>query len=123
MTKKQNANGNSPVTVSELKKILKPILDKLTKHDKRFEQIDKNFLVINGKLAAFVSINTLNIDRAINALEERLNKRFDKIMTTMDAFIKRSETNEREIMFLGKQHDDLAKYCTQKIAYPPYGRV
>ncbi|MEK9132237.1 MAG: hypothetical protein AAB606_00815, partial [Patescibacteria group bacterium] len=91
--------------------------------DSKFIQIDRNFAVVNGKLAAYVGVNTMNIDRAVNALEERQNKKFDAILAKMDAFINRTEVNEREITFLGHQHDNLAKYCHEKIEYPEYGRA
>lgn len=145
-------NGNKPVTVSNLKTILrqsfadfekrydKKVGKRFTQTDKRFAQMDKrfaqmdrtleiafrqidnNFAAINGKLAALVGITSHNIDRAVSASEERLNKKLDQMIATMNTFIKRTEENEREIGFLGKQHDDLAKYCTAKIEYPEYGR-
>lgn len=143
--KKTSVKSGRPVTLS----ILNSTLDKAFKRfgrglDKRFDQIDrkfdlidrkfelmadqfaqidKRFAVVEGKLAAYVGINTMNIDRAINALEERQNKKFDVIISRMDAFLNRTEVNEREITFLGKQHDNLAKYCHEKIAYPEYGRM
>lgn len=133
MQKHSTSRREKPVTVNQLKSILKQafapihkrfeIIDKrFAQIDKQFKQIDTKFEVTNGKLAAFVGINALNIDRAIRDLEERQNKQFDKIFSKMDAFLKRTEENEREVLLLGKQHDNLANYCTEKMGYPVYGR-
>lgn len=130
MKKQQHTNGNRPVTVSQLENILqnsfsvfeKKLDKRFMQINKKFKQIDCRFDIVNAKLAAFIGINTMNIDRAINALEERQNKQFNKIFTKIDEFLKRTEENEEEILLLGKQHDNLAKYCTEKIGYPVYGR-
>lgn len=90
--------------------------------DRKFIEIDKNFATVNGKLTAYFSAIMVNMDKAIRDSEERLHNEILDIKTSMDAFLKRSEANEREILLLGKQHDNLAHYCTEKIGYPVYGR-
>lgn len=90
--------------------------------DKKFVEIDKNFGIINGKLAAYFSAIMINMDKAIRDSEEKFHNEILDLKTLIDAFIKRSEANEREILLLGKQHDNLANYCTEKIGYPVYGR-
>lgn len=120
---KKASSGGKPVTFSQLNAQLKQAFESFGKQiDKRFAGVDKKLATLDGKITASMALNAINIDRAINALEERQNKKFDAILARMDAFIKRTEVNEREITFLGSQHDNLAKYCHEKIAYPEYGR-
>mgnify|MGYP001597594871 CR=1 FL=1 len=95
---------------------------KFKKVDARFEDIDNRFKVMGGWFQAAQSIHALYTDKAITASEERLTKKMDNILSVIDGFLKRTEENKQEIGFLGHQHDDLAKYCTEKIAYPAYGR-
>lgn len=158
MKKQQSQNGTQPVTLNQLKQVLrqsftdfeKKINKKFEQIDKRFEQIDKRFEQVDkefeqiyrrfeqiderfkqvdtrfkemgGWFQAAQSIHALYTDRAIQGLEERLSKKHDNMMSLLDKFLKRVEGNEREIIFFGNQHDDLAKYCHEKIAYPEYGR-
>lgn len=157
MVNKKTTNGGKPVTQTilntTLNKALKPILDKLTKHDKRFAEIDRRFDImethfdmndrryigLNARTEALEkSVNNLEkaikyldekterrddaLSQAIAGLEKNMNEKFNKVFNHIDAFMKRTEASEREILFLGKQHDDLAKYCTVKIGYPTYGR-
>jgi hypothetical protein len=56
-------------------------------------------------------------DRAIARLENKMDKQFNETMTTMDAFVKRVETNGQEVLMLGAQHDRLAKHCKEKIGF------
>lgn len=93
-------NENKPVTLIQLQQLLKTLF---TKIDVRFDLIDKRFLTVNVRID--------NVEKKLTRLESHI-----------DDFLKRTEDNERETLFLGKQHDDLAKYCTAKIAYPTYGR-
>lgn len=126
MKKQQRQNGNKPVTSSELKKALNNLQQSLNKKfahiDGKFAQIDERFAIVDNKFKGLADLNAMNIDRAIAMLELKLDKRHNDMMNRIDAFLKRSEANEREILFLGRQHDDLAKYCHGKIAYPEYGR-
>lgn len=157
MANKKTANGGKPVTQSvlntTLNKALKPILDKLIKHDGRFEEIDRRFDVMETRFEMndrrYIGLNVRTesleksvgnlekaikdldekterrddaLSRAIAGLEKNMKEQFNKIFNHIDAFMKRTETNERETFFLGQQHDDLAKYCTAKIGYPTYGR-
>ena len=127
--KQKGQNGNKPLTLSQLERALAPFYKKFEQIDKRFEQIDERFKGVDtrfkemgGWFQAAQSIHAMYTDRAIGEFEIRLNKKFDNIMSIIDAFLKRTEDNKQEITFLGRQHDDLAKYCTEKIAYPTYGR-
>lgn len=132
MANRKTANGKQPVTKSELNtslnKALKPILDKLTKHDKRFEEIDRRFDVMetrfemNDRRYIGLNVRIETLEKAIGKLDATFRENFTKMYSHIDAFMKRTEVNERETFFLGKQHDDLAKYCTAKIGYPTYGR-
>lgn len=126
MKKQQKLNSNQPLTLSQFNEALSIFSKKL---DERFEQIDERFIdvdtrfkEIGGCFQAAQSIHAMYTDRAIRELENRLSKKFDIMMSRIDTFLNRAETNERETTFLGRQHDDLAKYCTEKISYPPYGR-
>lgn len=155
--RKQSANGGKPVTVSQLKKILKPAFADIDRRfdimETRFEMSDRRYIGLNvrtesleksvsnleksvGNLEKSVdnlekSVQNLDekterrddaLSRAIVGLEKNMETQFNKVFNHIDAFMKRTEANERETLFLGKQHDDLAKYCTEKIAYPTYGR-
>ena len=133
MKTKQIRKDNQPVTSAQFKIAMAKIDKRFEKIDERFEKADKRtdgleaemrqgFKIMNAKLAAFIAILNANIDRAIRESEARQDKKFQKIFDAIDAFIKRTESSEREILFLGKQHDDLANYCTEKIGYPVYGR-
>lgn len=73
------------------------------------------------RLKGHLQMTELMVDRAVERLETKMDKRHYEFMNMIDAFLKRTETNEREILFLGRQHDDLAHYCTAKIGYPAYG--
>lgn len=100
--------------------------DNFLEINKGFKKTDENFAALNGKLdgklAAYFGVTNSNIDKVKNDLEEVLHKEILQLNKSMDAFLKRTEKNEQEITFLGRQHDDLAKYCTEKIQYPTYGR-
>ncbi|MBI2638221.1 hypothetical protein HYW83_01385 [Candidatus Peregrinibacteria bacterium] len=128
MANKKSANGHKPATKLDLNKALKPILDKLIKHDKRFEQIDRRFDVVETRLEMndrrFIGLNARveALEKAVHNLDEKFDDYFTKMYSHIDTFMKRTETNALEITLLGKQHDDLAKYCTEKIGYPVYGR-
>lgn len=130
--KTQIANGGRPVTVAELKKIITPEFAKINKrfddHDKRFDAVEKKlvdhdtrFDIIDKRFLA-VNIRVDSCERAIAVLEKEMREQFNTFHSAIDAFMKRGEANEREILFLGRQYDDLAKFCTQKIGYPTYGR-
>lgn len=82
--------------------------------DRRFDAIDKRFILQDARIEA--------LEKAVHNLEETVKDSFTKMYNHIDAFMKRAESNEHEILFLGRQHDDLAKYCTEKIGYPTYGR-
>lgn len=133
MKKQRTQNGSKPVTLHQLKQVFrqqfKQIDERFEQIDKRFEQIDERFKQVDtrfkeigGWFQAAQSIHALYTDRSIQGLEERMAKRHDNMMSLLDKFLKRVEGNEREIVFLGNQHDNLAKYCHEKIAYPEYGR-
>lgn len=102
MKKKQTeaVNGGKPLTFTQLQQALKTVLGKI---EVRFDLIDKRFLAANIRID--------NVEHRLGRLDSHI-----------DDFLKRAEDNDREILFLGKQHDDLAKFCTQKIGYPTYGR-
>ena len=106
------------VTVSMLKfeldkafkREFKPIVQQFKIIDRRFEAIDRRFEAIDHRFDA--------IDKRFDAMDSK----FDFLHSAIDAFMKRTEDNELEIKLLGRQHDNLAKYCAQKIGYPTYGR-
>gem|GEM_PF-5541152 len=100
MANKKTADGHKPVTISELNKALKTVLGRI---DVRFDLVDKRFLAANIRID--------NIEHKLGRLDSHI-----------DNFLKCAGDNDREILFLGKQHDDLARYCTAKIDYPTYGR-
>lgn len=118
MANKKTANGHKPVTKSELNKALKPILTETNRRfdiiETRLEMGDRRFIGLNARVE--------NLEKSVKNLDEKFDDYFTKMYSHIDAFMKRTETNEREILFLGKQHDDLAKYCIAKINYPVYGR-
>ncbi|MBI4994477.1 hypothetical protein HZC21_02425 [Candidatus Peregrinibacteria bacterium] len=145
----QSAKNNKPVTLKQLKQALKPILGKFPRIDNRFETIDKRFENVEHRMDSLEHrmdslehrmdslehrmdslehrMDSLehrmdSLEKAIHNLEEMFKDNFTKMYSHIDAFMKRTESNEHEIVFLGRQHDDLAKYCTEKIAYPIYGR-
>lgn len=119
MIRQQNFNGGKAVTFTQFKKAITQI-DKIMN---RLEKcMDERFAILNGKFSAMVGINTMNIDRAVNGLEDRLDKKLQRIFDVLDGVVNGIDKSDREIVLLGKQHDDLAKYCTGKIAYPTYGR-
>lgn len=147
MKRKRNYNNGKPVTLAQLKQVIAPIYKRFEQIDRRFEQIDQRFnqidekfqqideqfsqindqfISLNGKLSAFVGITNMNIRDAEERLEQKFMNKFEEkfspIMDAVDVFMKRSRDSDREIVLLGKQHDDLAKYCIEKIAYPTYGR-
>lgn len=105
--RKQPTKDNKPVTFKQLNQALKPILDRL-------EVIDGKFILHDARIEA--------LEKAVRNLEETFKDNFTKMYSHIDAFMKRTESNGTEILFLGRQHDDLAKYCTVKIGYPTYGR-
>lgn len=102
--RKQSTKDNKPVTLKQLNQTinqaLKPIEHRFMLHDARLEALEK----------------------AVHNLDETFKDNFTKMYSHIDAFMKRTESNETEILFLGRQHDNLAKYCTEKIGYPIYGR-
>lgn len=118
MANKKTANGHKPVTKSELNKALKPILTETSRRfdiiETRLEMGDRRFVGLNARVE--------NLENSVGKLNEKFEEYFTKMYSHIDAFMKRTETNEREILFLGKQHDHLAKYCSTKIGYPTYGR-
>lgn len=126
MKTRKSENGNQPLTLAQFQAAMGKIDKKFEQVDRRFNKLeaemDQGLKIVNAKLASFVAIVTVNTDRAIRESEDRQDKRFNNIFSAIDAFIKRTEANEREILFLGRQHDDLAHYCTEKIGYPTYGR-
>lgn len=93
-------NGDKPLTLPQLQQALKTVLGKI---DVRFDLVDKRFLAANIRID--------NVEHKLGRLDSHI-----------DNFLKRAGDNDREILFLGKQHDDLAKYCTGKIGYQTYGR-
>lgn len=133
MKKQQRQNGNKPVTLNQLKQVIREVMKKMDigfkqvderfkRVDEQFKQVDTRFKEMGGWFHAAQSIHALYTDRAIQGLEERMSKKHNDMMSLLDKFLKRTDVNEREITFLGKQHDNLAKYCHEKIAYPEYGR-
>lgn len=44
------------------------------------------------------------LSRAIAGLEKNIKEQFNKVFNHIDAFMKRTESNEREILFLGPVH-------------------
>lgn len=116
------------VTFKQLKQALKPIEDKFAPIDRKFESIDRKFESIDRRFESIDRKFALQdarldaLEKAVRNLEETVKESFTRMYSHIDAFMKRAESNEHEILFLGRQHDDLAKYCTEKIAYPVYGR-
>lgn len=119
--KKQSQNGGKPVTLQQLNQALKPVFGKFKQIDKRFEKADTDLSLLDRRITS-TNIRIDAVERALGSLEHTMKDQFNALFNHIDAFMKRIEVNEREILFLGKQHDDLAKYCTAKIAYPTYGR-
>ncbi len=117
LKKRRRENEKKPVTVADLTKALKPIYGSLGKLDGRigklearmeskFAEIDRRFLSVNIRIDS--------VERSITGMHKEMREQFNVINSHIDAFMKRTEEN--------KQHDDLAKYCGVKIAYPTYGR-
>lgn len=147
MKRQHNSKNGKPVTLAQLKQVIAPLYKRFDGVDQRFEQIDQRFekidqrfeqideqfkaidnqfISLNGKISAFVGITNMNIRDAEERLEQKFMKKFEEkfapIMDAVDVFMKLSRDSDCEIVLLGKQHDDLAKYCTAKIGYPTYGR-
>lgn len=101
---RQSTKDNKPVTMKQLQQELK----------QAFVTTDRRFVLQDARLDA--------LEKAVRDLDESFKDNFSRMYSHIDAFMKRTESNEREILFIGKQHDDLAKYCTAKISYPAYGR-
>ena len=117
MKKAKRQNGNQPVTLAVLQRVLAKALAPIYKQfdlidgrfkqidkrfgdiDKRFGDVDKRFKEIGGWFQAAQSIHAIYTDRAIGEFEVRLNKKFDNMMSIIDAFLKRTEDNKQEITF------------------------
>lgn len=120
MKREKRTNGSKPVTFAQFNK-------HAVKTDRRFDEMDRRFDILETRFEMserrFIVLNA-----KVEKLTERIDnfdKKFQDFITKMydlaDASLRRAEENAREILFLGRQHDDLANYCTKKIAYPPYG--
>lgn len=121
MKKKTNRKGENgkPVTVSQLHQALKPIHVHLEQFDKKIDDAKKE---MREMVKGSVDMNRINSERIMHEFRQEYHRKHNEMQNNIDAFIKRTEENEREILFLGHQHDDLAKYCHKKIGYPEYGR-
>ena len=128
--RKQSAKDNKPVTLKQLNQVLKQALKQTVtfkqlkqalKSTVTFEQLKQALKPIEHRITLH-DIRIEALEKTVHSLEETFKDSFTKMYSHIDAFMKRAESNEHEILFLGRQHDDLAKYCTQKIAYPVYGR-
>lgn len=115
---KKRKTSNNYITKSEFKRGVKELSkrdDALSRSvvnlernmNDRFNQVDRRFIEIDIKFMSKF---------------DEMGRRFDRLESHIDSFLKRTENNEHEILFFGRQHDDLAKFCTEKIGYPVYGR-
>ncbi|MEK7171805.1 MAG: hypothetical protein AAB739_02745, partial [Patescibacteria group bacterium] len=66
--------------------------------DKRFEAVDRRFEAIEYRLEV--------LEKAVHNFEETFKENFTRMYNHIDAFMKRTESNGHEILFLGRQHDD-----------------
>ena len=110
---------NKPVTLKQLNQALKPILGRfggidnkfeaIDKRfeavDSRFEQIDKRFEAVDRRFEA-IEYRLEVLEKAVHNFEETFKENFTRMYNHIDAFMKRTESNGHEILFLGRQHDD-----------------
>ncbi len=83
---------------------MQEIIKKLEKHDKIFEQIDRRFEKIKGKLD-FIAIKVAEHDERFDKIDEKLEnvatkEDISRITDTLDRFVKLYETKEQETTLL-----------------------
>ena len=96
---------NKPVTLKQLNQALKPILGRFGGIDNKFEAIDKRFEAVDRRFEA-IEYRLEVLEKAVHNFEETFKENFTRMYNHIDAFMKRTESNGHEILFLGRQHDD-----------------
>ena len=96
---------NKPVTLKQLNQALKPILGRFGGIDNKFEAIDKRFEAVDSRFEA-IEYRLEVLEKAVHNFEETFKENFTRMYNHIDAFMKRTESNGHEILFLGRQHDD-----------------
>ena len=96
---------NKTVTLKQLNQALKPILGRFGGIDNKFEAIDKRFEAVDRRFEA-IEYRLEVLEKAVHNFEETFKENFTRMYNHIDAFMKRTESNGHEILFLGRQHDD-----------------
>jgi len=99
------------ITIDDLALMMKKGFDSV---DKRFEQIDKKFELVDKRFD-LVDYRMNLIEKRIDKMEERFNQKFDKLMTILDAFLKRMTDNEDEMTMMRNDINRIKKAIKEKL--------
>jgi len=92
--------------------ILSAVDQRFAKVDKRLEGLEQS---INSRLAVTEVRIVADVDKKLVAMELRINKKFDKLTTTLDKFLKRLTDLEDEFEIMKHDINQLKKIIQEKL--------